>query len=213
MQLQPYKWPQLILGQDGVYPEPLLTTYGPITARSREISTPRDSDLDRSNCSKIWRSHRQQLCPDACQILARYSWVVLTTCRNGDRTLRMFHGFKRHIATIMVFLMFPGKWVFMGGKSQHLAADYTPVMGPREQIVCHHDWGLILSESSRTKHSSFRYQMMDITMLKLYRYRNTNVMLLYLGSFCIMFVWFISAITVHGVAMIIIKFQISEFAG
>ena len=39
-----------------------------LTARSREVSKPRDSCLDYSNRSEIWQASRQQCCRDACQI-------------------------------------------------------------------------------------------------------------------------------------------------
>ena len=44
---------------------------GRLTARSREVSKPRDSCLDFSNRSEIWQAPRQQCCRDACQISER----------------------------------------------------------------------------------------------------------------------------------------------
>ena len=41
---------------------------GRLTARSREVSKPRDWDLEFSNRSEIWIAHRQQCCRDACQM-------------------------------------------------------------------------------------------------------------------------------------------------
>ena len=40
---------------------------GRLTARSRQVSKPRDSSLDFSNRSEIWQAHRQQRCRDARQ--------------------------------------------------------------------------------------------------------------------------------------------------
>ena len=42
------------------------------TARSREVSKPRDSGFDFSNCSEIWQASRQHRCRDASQIRERY---------------------------------------------------------------------------------------------------------------------------------------------
>ena len=44
----------------------------PLTARSREVLKPWDSDLSVSNSSKIWQTPRQQRCRQACQTLRRY---------------------------------------------------------------------------------------------------------------------------------------------
>ena len=44
-----------------------------ITARSREVSKPRDSSLKISNCSESWLAPRQHLCRDACEISERYN--------------------------------------------------------------------------------------------------------------------------------------------
>ena len=46
--------------------------HGRLTARSREVSKPRDSGLDRSNSSKIWQAFRQPRCRNACQNSERY---------------------------------------------------------------------------------------------------------------------------------------------
>ena len=46
-----------------------LTTK--LTAKSHEVSKPRDSSLDFSNRSDIWQAPRQQRCRDACQISER----------------------------------------------------------------------------------------------------------------------------------------------
>ena len=48
-----------------------VITSGRLTARSREVSKPRDSSLDFFNCSEIWQAPRQQRCRDACQISER----------------------------------------------------------------------------------------------------------------------------------------------
>ena len=42
-----------------------------LTAKSHEVSKPRDSSLDFSSRSDIWRAPRQQRCWDACQISER----------------------------------------------------------------------------------------------------------------------------------------------
>ena len=42
------------------------------TARSREVSKPRDSGLNFSNRSEIWQVPRQRCCRGACQISERY---------------------------------------------------------------------------------------------------------------------------------------------
>ena len=44
-----------------------------LTAKSREVSKPRDSGLNFSNRSEIWQASRQQGCRDACQISERYN--------------------------------------------------------------------------------------------------------------------------------------------
>ena len=43
-----------------------------LTARSREVSKPRDSGLNFSNRSEIWQVPRQRCCRGACQISERY---------------------------------------------------------------------------------------------------------------------------------------------
>ena len=45
---------------------------GRLTARSREVSKPRDSGLNFSNRSEIWQTPRQHRYRDACQISERY---------------------------------------------------------------------------------------------------------------------------------------------
>ena len=56
-----------------VTPGPLITKWTKhLTARSGEVSKPRDSGLDFSNRSEIWQAPRQQRCRDACQISKRY---------------------------------------------------------------------------------------------------------------------------------------------
>ena len=44
---------------------------GRLTVRTREVSKPRNSGLDFSNCSEIWVAPRQQRCQDACEISER----------------------------------------------------------------------------------------------------------------------------------------------
>ena len=50
----------------------VLWADGRLTARSREVSKPRDSALNLSNRSEIWLAPRQQRCRDTCQISERY---------------------------------------------------------------------------------------------------------------------------------------------
>ena len=45
---------------------------GRLTARSREVSKPRDSGLNFSNRSEIWQVPRQHCCRGACQISELY---------------------------------------------------------------------------------------------------------------------------------------------
>ena len=56
---------------------------GRLTAKSHEVSKPRNSGLDFSNCSKIWQASRQQRCRDTCQIWERH-----------DNYNIQFHGFE-----------------------------------------------------------------------------------------------------------------------
>ena len=69
---------------------------GRLTARSREVTKPRDSGLDFSNRSAIRRAHRQQSCRYACQISEQYdhyniqsrgsetSWELAVKCHTDS---------------------------------------------------------------------------------------------------------------------------------
>ena len=52
-------------------------TPGPLFARFRELSKPRDSGLNFSNRSEIWQVHRQRCCRGACQISERYDLCII----------------------------------------------------------------------------------------------------------------------------------------
>ena len=51
-----------------------------LTARSREVSKPRDSGLNFSNRSEIWQVPRQRYCRGACQISERYDHCNIRSC-------------------------------------------------------------------------------------------------------------------------------------
>ena len=63
-----------------------------LTAISREVSKPRDLDLDFSNRSKIWQAPRQHSCRDACQmwqsdtIIITYNLATWDFTRFGGKT-------------------------------------------------------------------------------------------------------------------------------
>ena len=59
---QQWEWPHILIFALGLY----SLSGKSLTARSREVSKPRDSSLDFSNRSEIWR------CRDACQISEDY---------------------------------------------------------------------------------------------------------------------------------------------
>ena len=56
----------------GLYSLSGKTSVRRLTARSREVSKPRDSSLNFSIRSEIWQVPRQRCCRGACQISERY---------------------------------------------------------------------------------------------------------------------------------------------
>ena len=54
---------------------------GRLTARSREVSKPRESGLNFSNGTEIWQAPRQQRCLDAIEDLSSYPKIVSSSCR------------------------------------------------------------------------------------------------------------------------------------
>ena len=59
----------------------IYSLTGHLTARSREVSKPRDSSLDFSNRSDLWQTPRQRRCRDACEISERYDYYYIKSRR------------------------------------------------------------------------------------------------------------------------------------
>ena len=64
---------------------------GRLTARSQEVSKPRDSGLDFSDRSEIWQAPRQERCRYACHISERYDHDIQSRGFETSRALAVRH--------------------------------------------------------------------------------------------------------------------------
>ena len=128
-----------------------------LTARSREISKPRDSGWDFSNRSKLWQVPRHQRCRDDCQIAQRYdhNLGVHGSIYNLGHKLRCQYAFSINANIAIFFVAYESVCVLRSKSEYGVLIKYSLPFHNRAQtwhvfffvpsvtdISWHHGWAI-----------------------------------------------------------------------